>query len=66
MPKTRLVLGSFRDLFLISQRNRMVGPFICTDSEYRIYLAIRWGFSRSRMTANNSVRPMKSCYNTRS
>ena len=30
-----------------------------------IYLAIRQGFSPSRMTANNEISPIKFCYNTR-
>ena len=33
---------------------------------YRIFPAIRQGFSPSRMTSNNLISPMKFCYNTNS
>ena len=32
--------------------------------KYRIYSAIKWGFSLSRMTTNNQISPTKFCYNT--
>ena len=31
---------------------------------YRIYSAMRRGFSLSRMTTNNEISPMKFCYDT--
>ena len=34
------------------------------DLPYRIYPAIKRGFCPSRMTSNNYISPMKSCYNT--